>query len=182
MSAPEPPAPDWSVITDDEFNELLRLSRMYHREGGRAEDAKAYLPACVMVDATLEASLICMVHLYWEDIPVGSVRLPMKDKKVRHLLDWHLDDLIRVAIASGWLPSGIGEDEDWNTRRAKIGDYARWLKAVRNLVHPARYAGDHPRGRITKRMARHAFDVFRYANDWLVDRYARKLRERGEIE
>jgi hypothetical protein len=176
--------PDWSVITEEQFDDLLRLARLYLREARRAENAKAYLASCVMYGSALEAELIGMVHLYPEDIP-STAPLPMRGKHIKNVLEWNLDQLIRVASVAGWLPAGLDVPESWNHRKAKIGDYSRWLKAVRNLVHPARYVRDHPKKRITAKYAKQADEVFSIASGHVYARFARFIEEReaaGELD
>ena len=117
---------------------------------------------------------MCMVHLYPQDLPLGNPNLPKKkDGTVKHVFKWSLHELIAVACTAHWLPAALPEGADI-TAKATIGDYARWLKRVRNLVHPARYVQDHRRGRVTAKLAGYAFEVFLAANDHLVDRFRRE--------
>ena len=46
---------------------------------------------------------------------------------------------------------------------------------VRNLAHPARYAADHPRGRVTAKCLQRQFEVVLACRDWLADRNNRSL-------
>lgn len=112
--------PSWSTLTDADFAELMRLSRMYRREARRATSAKAYLAACIMIGSTIETALVCLVHLYWPDISPDA-QLPSRHGKTRHVLDWTLADLGRVAGLAGWLPASA--DDDWNSTEARIGEW-----------------------------------------------------------
>lgn len=172
--APNSAEPSWSILTDADFAELLRLSRMYRREARRAASAKAYLAACIMIGSTVETALVCLVHLYWADIPPNA-QLPSRHGKTRHVLDWSLADLSRIAVLAGWLPANA---DDWNSKEARIGDWIRWVHRVRNLVHPARYLADHPRRRITEGYARTAFDVLSISSEWFVARVAKSIEDK----
>ena len=56
-------------LSDDQFQELMRLCRFYRREADRAMGAKAYLAGCVMIGAALEADLLAMCHCYSDETP-----------------------------------------------------------------------------------------------------------------
>jgi hypothetical protein len=173
-------------LTEEEFNELLRLSRLYHREAKRCMAAKSYLAGCVMIGSALEASLMSMCHVYADEIP-GEL-LPKNKTKQKPLLQWTLAQLLRVARNCGWLPTGLALDDDWNRRKAKIGDYAVVLKQVRNLVHPGVYMTDFPKSRMTKRRFEWCFEIFEVATDHLVSKVYASIRkslaeeERGNPE
>ena len=47
---------------------LVKAARFYHREAGKCLRGKAFLAACVMQAAALEALLQAMCFLYPEDI------------------------------------------------------------------------------------------------------------------
>ena len=91
---------------------------------------------------------------------LSSASLPsvFKNNKQKPLLEWSLGELIDAARDSGWLPTGLAQEDDWNPRKAKIkGDYANVLKQIRNLVHPNRYITDFPKSRMTKRRLKLCF-------------------------
>lgn len=153
-------------ITDEQFNELLRTARLYHRQSDRCMEAKAYLAGCVMVAAQLESLLMCFCHIYGDEIPEKSI--PSNKKGQKPLLKWTLHELIRVARDCNWLPAGLALEAQWSGRKAKIGDYAIVLKQFRNLVHPGAYVADSPRFRITKQRLERCFEIFDAANDHLL--------------
>lgn len=153
-------------LTDEQFEELLRLSRLYRREADRCMKAKSYLAGCVMIGAALEASLTCMAHMYADEIPEDI--LPKKDKKAKPLLKWTLTDLLRVARNQGWLPAALDLDGEWNQRKARIGDYAVVLRDFRNLVHPAVYLTEFPGKRMTKRRLEFCFEVLEVSTDHML--------------
>ncbi len=157
-------------ITEEEFRELMRLIRLYHREAKRCMAAKSYLAGCVMIGAALEASLMSMCHCYVDEIP-GDF-LPMHRKKQKPLRERSLGELLGVARGCGWLPTGLAlsktRKDDWNPRKAKIGDWAVVLKDLRNLVHPNAYMTDLPKSRMTKRRLELCFEIFETATVHLL--------------
>jgi hypothetical protein len=171
-------------LTEEQFNELIRLSRLYHREANRCMTAKSYLAGCVMIGAALEASLTCMAHIHADEIPEHL--LPKKKNLPKPLLAWTLTELLRVARNCGWLPAGLELEEEWNQRKARIGDYAVVLKDFRNLVHPAVYLTKFPRRRVTKRRLEFCFDIFKISTDHLlvkiynhINKYIEKEEHKG---
>ena len=148
-----------TTLTEEEAREFWRLYRLYWREAERCEEAKAYLAGCVMLGSALEALLILMVDVYDEQA-AATGRVPMKGKKPKPLLDWDLGKLLRVAKAAGWLPAKLDPDkDDWDGRKAKVGDYAEVARVVRNLAHPGRYRKEHFRRRITAKYLQLQFEV-----------------------
>ncbi len=55
-------------MDDNEFDRVLALTRAYHREALRCRDAKAYLAACVMLGAAIEAQLVAMVECFPDEV------------------------------------------------------------------------------------------------------------------
>ena len=167
---------DFKALTDDDRREFYRLYRLYWKEARKCEPAQAYLAGCVMLGAALETLLILMVDCYREEVAVAG-HAPMKDGGLKPLLNWNLGDLLRVAKALNWLPAGLALNDDWNHRKARIGDYAEVARMVRNLAHPARYRTDHFQRRVTKRHLRMQFEVVEGCRGWLVDHNYKALRQ-----
>jgi len=111
-------SPVWHDLQETQFNEILRLSRLYYREANRCRTAKAYLAGCAMSGAALEALLIAMAHLYPDDVEASGA-LPKSKGKPKPILNWSLSELLLVASRAGWLPAGLESGDDWNTQRAK---------------------------------------------------------------
>ena len=132
------------TLGEEEEREFWRPYRFYWREAERCEKANAHLAGCVMLGSALEALLILMVNVYDEEAS-GTGLIPMKKKKGKDvkrpkpLVDWDLAELLRVAKAANWLPAGLNMDEEWNSRKARVGDYAEVARRVRNLVHAGKY-------------------------------------------
>jgi hypothetical protein len=169
------------TLTEDEEKELWRLNRVYWKEAERCEKADAYLAGCVMLGSALENILILMISLYHEDAD-RTGKVPHQKGKPKPLLKWDLAELIAVAKAAGWLPSGLKLDEDWNSRKARVGDYGEVARMMRNLAHPARYLKDHHRKRVTKRYLQRQFEIVLACRDWLAAHNNRELLKAIEEE
>ncbi len=173
--------PAWHELNETQFDELLRLSRLYYREAHRCRSAKAYLAGCAMSGAALEALLIAMAHLYPADVEtIGE--LPKSKGKTKHVLDWSLGELVPVAIRAGWMPVGLTPDEDWSRSRAKIGDYVRVVHQMRNFLHAGRYLKKHSPRRVTKKYLERSLEIVDVANTYLEARVHESLRHQLEDE
>jgi len=166
----------FTTLTDEEEKELYRLQHVYWREALRCEQAKAYLAGCVMLGSALETLLIQMINLYADEADQTG-KVPMKKGKPKPLLEWQFIELLRVAKAAQWLPSTLNLDDDWSSRKARIGDYAEVVRQVRNLAHPSRYVEDHHRKRVTAKYLQRQFEVVLLCRDWLSERNNKSLRE-----
>jgi len=168
-------------LSEETFNEVLRLSRMYHREAERCQNAKAFFAGCVMIGAAFEAFLLSFADCY-PDEAMNSTAAPKDKGKVKPLIDWSLSNLLAVAKEESWLPSALSTEEDWDEAKAQIGDYGEVIKQIRNLIHPARFATDMPRKRITNKYLEYSFEVIKVANDFLMEKINESLREAIELE
>jgi hypothetical protein len=166
----------WFDLEEQDFNELLRLSRTYYREAVRCEDSKAYLAGRTMAGASLEALLLAMVHIYGNEVEAAGL-VPMLKQKPKGLLHRTLSELLRAAAGMNWLPRELPIGGGWNTRRAKIGDYAEVLRQTRNLVHPARYLRDHSPSRVTKRYLVQSIEILEIASRHLREKVNASLRK-----
>jgi hypothetical protein len=162
---------EWFELSEAEFSELLRVQGVFRREAVRCAAAKAYVAACAMYGAALEASLVAMCHLYPEDVTQGR-----SDSRLRPLLRLSFAELIRAAITAGWLPSRLNPGESFDTSRAHIGDWAGVLKDFRNLVHAGRYVEDLPGGRISKQRMERCREILEVASDHLLAKVYESLR------
>lgn len=163
------------AFTDDQHNEVIRLSRAYHREAHRCRDGKAYLAGCVMMGAALEASLLAFVNCY-PDEALCSARAPTRRGTIKPLAQWSLAELLAVAKERGWLPSSLSLDEEWSDKKAQIGDYTEVLRQIRNLIHPAEHMLTFPRKRITRRYLSMSFEIFEVATEYLLNMVGESLR------
>lgn len=167
----------FDTLDEHAERELYRLYRYYWREAERCRMAKAYLAGCVMLGSALETLLILIVNVYAEEVEAAG-RVPTSGGTPKPLLKWKLQDLLTVAKRAGWLPSSfrVGEDE-WVTRKARVGDYAEVTRMIRNLAHPARYLLDHSRKRVTVRFLEQQFEVVLACQKWLENYNLDRLRE-----
>ena len=132
------------ALTEEQYNEVLRLARAYQREAHRCRDSEAYLAGCIMMGAALEASLLAFVNCY-PDEALRSTIAPTKGGIIKPLAHWSFAELLAVAKERGWLPSGLSLGEEWNDKKAQIGDWSEVLRQIRNLIHPARHMLDLPK-------------------------------------
>jgi len=168
-------------LSEELYNEVLLLVGYYRREAEMCRDSKAFLAGCIMIGAAFEAMLLAFVNCYPEEAST-SRNAPRRKGSVRPLLDWSLADLLAVAKERMWLPSGLSRGDEWNEARAQIGDYGEVIRDIRNLVHPARYAIDFPRKRITGRYLEASFKILDVAIDYLQNKIEGSLREAIEQE
>jgi hypothetical protein len=154
-------------IQENQYQKLFQLCRLYRREAKRCMEAKSYLAGCVMIGAAFEAELVAMCHCCSDMIP--SELIPRKKNgKEKHLLEWSFFQLLRVARECGWLPSGLSLGEEWDHKKAHVGDYAIVVQQIRNLVHASCYIKDFQRSRLTKRRMELCFKTLDVASDYLM--------------
>ncbi|HXC91795.1 MAG TPA: hypothetical protein VNV18_16660 [Stellaceae bacterium] len=163
------------ALTEMQETELRRIFSYYQRETERCRRANAYLAGCVMAGAELETALLLIIGAYPDDA-LATNKVPRHKKAIKPLLEWTLAELLRVAKAAGWLPSDLeyGKD-DWDSRKAKIGDYAEVVRDIRNLAHPARYMEDHYKKRITRKHLDCVLDTLNGVSSWLYSRAEKSL-------
>lgn len=166
----------FETLSEDHEHELHRLMRAYWTEAERCEQSKAYLAGCVMIGSGLEAMLMLMVNAHPEDAGATGA-IPMRGGKAVPLIDWNLGQLLKVAKAAEWLPSGLELHDNWNTRRATVGDYAEASREIRNLVHAGNYLKSHFRRRVTAKYLQQQFDVALACRDWLAAHNNKRLLE-----
>ena len=161
----------FTTLSDEEQQEYWRLYRMYLREARRCERANAYLAGCVMLGSALETLLSLMVEVFADDAEKTG-KIPTKKGRPKSLVDWDLGELLRVAKAAKWLPAALELSDEWNSRKARIGDHAEIVRMVRNLAHPGRYRKDHFRGRFTRRTYQRQYQRVEFCKDWLSNHAA----------
>lgn len=169
------------VIDDEMHEEIMRLAAIYRRQAKRCRENRAFLAGCVMMGAAFEAILLGFMNCYPEQA-AASQTAPRRRGRVRPIADWSLADLLAVAKERNWLPSGLSLGDNWDDARANIGDYAEVVRQIRNLVHPARYAEDFPRKRITERYLESVFEIVDVAGDHLLSKISDSLRAAFEVE
>lgn len=155
------------ALSDEQFNELLRLTNMYRRQALMCLEAKAYLAGAVMVGAALESGLMALVHVRGEEA-ITWPDLPRRKGQIKPLREWDLATLLKAAHYAGWLPRQISDDHEFSHRRAGHGDYAKLLHLCRNLVHPNRYLEDFSRQRMTRKKLDFLLEIFGYLGEHLA--------------
>lgn len=172
----------FTILSDSEERELYRLLRFYWREAERCQQARAYLAGSVMAASALEALLIAMVNVYADEVETSGVA-PVKKGQSRPLVDWNLSELIKVAKTTKWFPFSLDPKEDWNGRKAKIGDYAEVARMIRNLVHPGCYLREHSPNRVTAKYLHRQLEILSSCRDWLEkhnsDKFLEHLKQDG---
>lgn len=126
-----------------------------------------------MEGAALEAVLLAVANCFPDEALTSAAAPRRKDGTVKPLAEWSLADLVNVAKERAWLPTGLSPDENGDSAKWHIGDYADALRQLRNLVHPIRYAMDMPRKRITERYLESAFEIV----DVVVQHLEKKLHD-----
>ena len=122
--------PTRGSLSNEKDNFLRKIILRYHSEAERCASVRAYYAACVMIGAALEAMLVQMCILFEDEVAQAVLRLPRKPKgPIEH---WGLDDLIRIAVAVGWLPTRRG----LHLAEPGIGELAHLIRRLRNLSHP----------------------------------------------
>jgi hypothetical protein len=119
----------WLAVTTEQGAELYRLLSLYQKEVHRCSQSRAHLVACAILGAQLKALLFSMVNIYSEEAEATG-KIARQGKGYKLLLDWKLIELLRIPKAAGWLPVGLELTDDWDHRKAKVGDYAEVVRQV----------------------------------------------------
>lgn len=131
--------------------------------------------------SALETLPILMINCFSDEAD-RTGKVPVHKGKPKPLLDWQLVELLRVAKAAKWLPAALNPDGDWNTRKARIGDYAEVVRMVRNLAPPARYLKDRYGKRVTNKYLQRQFEMVLLCRDWLQAHNNKALLEHMKAE
>jgi len=161
-------------LTEEQFNELVRLCGLYRREAKKCMQAKSYVAGCVMIGAAMEADLTAMCHCYSDEI--SKELIPRKNGKPKHILKWSFFDLLKVARKCEWLPARLSLQEEWNQKKAEIGDWAEVVRQFRNLVHPSWYISIFPKSRITKNRMEMCFEVAEVAGNYYLAKLSKSIK------
>jgi hypothetical protein len=162
-------------LKENDYNEVLRLSRLYNRQAKICYENKAYLASCILIGAALESILLAFVNCYPRQARKSKFA-PQKHGQIKPFSEWTFNNLLSVVKERGWLPSGLSKDDEWDDAKAKIGDYAELIRQTRNFVHPIRYAIDYPNRRITRKKIDALFDILYSANDYLNAKITTSLK------
>jgi hypothetical protein len=160
----------------DIADRLSKLALFYHREASRCERGRAYLAACIMQGAALEALLHGMCFLYPNDVKKTTVYHKKKFRTKRNrALEFKYYELINIADELSWFPA---KRITWG-KRTTLAGFAHELRKLRNYVHPGVWAPERPDTmKFTKGVYRVASEILDVAHSWLLDRVCDSLRKR----
>lgn len=181
MSSRHPADRDALALTEEQFNQLMALLRMYRRNAHRCVDARAYVAGCAAAGATMETALVILVHLASDELP-SSYKFPHRRGQPKPLLDWNIEELLSAADVAGWLPRTTDFLRAFDAKNPGAGDFASQLRQLRNLIHPQRYMQDHAGRRVTRSMSEFAIEIEEYLSETLRDVIERRLARRMEEE
>ena len=152
---------------------LSKLALFYHREAKKCVNGRAYLAACVMQGAALEASLHGMCFLYPNQIKKTAVYKRKKFRRKRNkALDFKYYELIDIADELSWFPAKL---ITWG-KRTTLAGFVHELRKLRNYVHPGVWAPEHPETmKFTKAVYNVVYEIFDVANSWLLQRVLEDL-------
>lgn len=134
-------------LTLEQVKQLVELAtKTYQKQSTVCLNAKAPLASCILAGAAVEAILIAVTRvLYDEAIQTGKEPKYTKGKrkgKTKDLLEWQFFELLEVASKAKWIPIELKLDEKVDLRTNNIPVRTDTIREARNLVHPARYMKD----------------------------------------
>jgi len=89
-----------------------------------------------MLGATVEAMLIAVINLFYDEVRQVVIA---KKWKLEELLKWDLGRLLEVAKDAKLLPEKLNLHPKMDSRAVKDPIPTDVIREVRNLVHPGRY-------------------------------------------
>ena len=161
--------PQRGSLSNEKFNLLRKIIVQYHREAERCASVRAYYAACIMIGAAFEAMLLQMCDLFEDEVAQAVLKLQRKPKG--SIEQWGLDDLIRIAVAVGWLPTRRGLD----LAEPGIGEMAHLIRRLRNLSHPGVHLRELDEVPLRAGSYRVAYALFDSARDWLWLKFGQGL-------
>jgi hypothetical protein len=162
---------------------LIAAATLYHKEAGKYLRGRAYLAACVMQGAALEASLQAMCFIFPEAVKKTTVYQKKKkrgfQRKRNRALDFKYVELINIAAELSWFPPK--KMVVWG-RRTNLAGFVHELRKLRNYVHAGVLAPKDNPVKFTKGVFNAVFEIFDVANSWLLHRVRQSLVKRMERE
>ncbi len=160
---------------------LTNLARAYHNEARRCLRGKAYLAACVMQGAALEATLQVMCLLY-PDAVTKTVIYQRKEKrgfqsKRNRALEFKYVELVNIAAELGWFPSK--KVVVWG-KRTDLAGFVHELRKLRNYVHPGVWSRQQKPLKFTQGVFNVVFEIFEVANNWLLHHLKKSILKKME--
>jgi hypothetical protein len=159
---------------------LGQLATFYHREAKKCLRGRAYLAACVMQGAALEACLQSMCFIYPETVKRTTVYQKKKkrgfQRKRNRALDFKYVELINIAAELSWFPP---EKMVVWSKRTNVAGFVHELRRLRNYVHPGVWAPEHRKPmKFTKGVFNVVYEIFDVASGWLLHRVEKDILSR----
>ena len=160
-------------------DQLQKIAYRYDREARKCAKARAYLAACILQGAALEALLIAMCLVYPDEVKRTTVyrtrRFRLKRSKA---LELGLYELVEIAGELGWFPSKI---VTLGRRKTTLAQLAHGVRDIRNLVHAGRWGREFAT-KINKGTYTATKEIFDVAHSWLLHHVEESLRRRMKRE
>jgi hypothetical protein len=131
-------------LTPAEAYELLRLAfTTYRKQAHHCYIFNAPLAGCIMAGAAVEAVLTAVTCMrYDEALKTGKAPKCVWGKRrgePKELLNWNFLQLLNVAKHAKWLPEELTLAEHLDSREVKTPVRTDSIRAISELMHPARY-------------------------------------------
>jgi len=150
----------------DTSDRLAKMSLFYHREAKRCAANRAYLAACILTGAALEAILLSMCYI--EDRAVRQTLIHKRKKfkaKRNRFLEFNLFQLIGVAAELEWIPA---KEIQLKGRKTTLQELLHWARLTRNMLHPAVWTKEGGPQRVHKSTYDSVCEVFDVTREWMV--------------
>ena len=165
------------AVSLEDYLRVVHMAVAKMEEAERCAQAESFEAACVMVGAAVESALIAHLCIFQAEVRAAKLWRKRWNRKTgaeeeKSLLDWGLDDLIRVAVKMKWLPvaEGLRASDAIGKLAGEVGDAVRFIQEVRNLVaHPGKTIRDGPRTAIGRDEYQVAYGVARAVFDHLYE-------------
>jgi len=172
--APFPNSRGNGMSKNQRIETLLKIQNFYIDEAKKCYEAKAYFAGCVMLGSVLEATLLIIVALYPEEVNTLK-KFPKRGGKPTSPINWSLSYLLDVARELNWLPGKLERTNNYDSpEKGEIGDDARIIHEIRNLVHPGKYLRCYPSVDITEKHFYYSFIILNLINDRLQNKLVEK--------
>lgn len=160
---------------------LTKSARAYHNEAGRCLRGKAYLAACVMQGAALEATLQAMCILHRDAVTKTSIYQKKEkrgfQRKRNRALEFKYVELVNIAAELGWFPSK--KVVVWG-KRTDLAGFVHELRELRNYVHPGVWSRQQKPLKFTKGVFNVVLEIFEVANNWLLHHLKKNILRKME--
>jgi predicted DNA-binding protein (MmcQ/YjbR family) len=146
-------------------NTLDGIRKQFLKESEICAQSEAYYAACVMLGATLEATMLALCYKNKEDAVSTANKLPSKirPRPGSEPAQWTFAQLVHVAHAAGWLPNPQIDDYELHTK--ELIDLARQL---RNSIHPGKHISSELRIRIAEQDYLDAKAIYQVVKNYII--------------